>query len=153
MKKLLAFLGAIITLFLISSVMASGSSFNLKLAQKDPSTWITVKKGGTGNVLLSHGDRASAVIRKMEPKTEYTLVYYGFEGNNDVWPYATCITSGKTNKNGAGALKRAVFNYKGFIDDGKNQKFWVVLSSDVDCVNHRMVAWNPTEYLFEQRVI
>lgn len=28
-------------------------------------------------------------------------------------------------------------------------KIWLVLSSDYDAVNSKMIAWNPTEYLYE----
>lgn len=38
-------------------------------------------------------------------------------------------------------------------NDDIAQKFWVVLASDVDCDQGKMIAWNPTEYLFEEHTI
>jgi hypothetical protein len=152
MKKILVLLGAVMILFLISGVMASTPSFNIKLVQRNPSDW-NVVNGGTGNVLLSQGNKASAIIRGMEPNTAYMLIYYGFGDKNDVWPYATCINSGVTNKHGATRIQTGIFDYKSFVGDGKNQKFWVIKSADVNCISHQMTAWNPTEYLFELKTV
>ena len=38
----------------------------------------------------------NVMVWNLEPVTEYTLVYYGNQDNNDVWPYATCIKTFKT---------------------------------------------------------
>ena len=32
-------------------------------------------------------------------------------------------------------------------------KIWLVLSSDYDAATNKMTAWNPTEYLFEDKLI
>jgi hypothetical protein len=44
---------------------------------------------------------------------------------------------------------------KGSIDTGDmlDAKIWLVLSSDVDCENAKMIGWNPTAYLFEYDLI
>lgn len=158
MKKVLGtILGIVIFLSVISGAIVSFRAFNIKLAQKNPADW-TVVEGGSGNVLLSQGDNARAIIRKMEPNTDYTLIYYGYGENNDVWPYTTCISEATTNKHGAVRFPVQTFDYTGFVTDGNSdatnkQKFWVILSSDVDCDHHMMTAWNPTKYLFEQETI
>lgn len=93
-------------------------------------------------------NEVSVRLKDAEPYTQYTLIYYGNEENNDVWPFATCIASDKTNRKGSAS-------FEGEFDWTKKegQKFWVVKSSDVDCNNGKMIAWNPTEYLFETRTI
>jgi len=156
-KTFCVILGFVMILSLASSIMAIAPAFNIRLAQKNPADW-SVVEGGSGNAILSHGDRVKGIIRKMEPNTKYTLIYYGYGANNDVWPYATCISNTTTNKHGSARFLTKNFDYSGFVTDGNSdatnkQKFWVILSSDVDCENHMMTAWNPTEYLFEQKTI
>ena len=38
-------------------------------------------------------------------------------------------------------------------DINEGAKIWLILSSDVDCENSKMIGWNPTEYLFEHNLI
>ena len=174
MKKLL-FLP--IMLLMVGTVFAYSASPNkIGLTQKDPNDW-SVVDGAKGEVQLKYRynvfrrglegvgrylkvfryypqtARVSAKLKKAEPKTEYTLIYYGTEGHNDEWNYATCISSKKTNSRGNALFLSQKFNWLPFIDDGLDQKFWIVKSSDVDCANNQMTAWNPNEYLFETRTI
>ncbi len=159
MRKII--LSVLWSVFLISSVLAVDSykNYNIKVVQKDPTDWSTVT-GGSGNVLLSHGVRnqnvefrGHAILLGMEPFTSYTLIYYGDKTHNDIWPYATCISSGVTNKHGNVKINEGLFDYSSFIDDGINQKFWIILSSDINCTAKKMIAWNPNSILFEQKVI
>jgi len=154
---------------MLTSVFAMDMNINVRLVQKNPADWSTVN-GASANVLLSSRylfdkdlgqrvmvSRASAILRNADPFSDYTLIYYGFQEFNDVWPYATCITSGVTNNNGNVRMLQEEFNYVPFLQDSlldnKGQKFWVIKSSDIDCENHRMIAWNPEAYLFETEVI
>ena len=99
-------------------------------------------------------ERVNADVWSLTPKTEYQLIYYGDETNNDVWSYATCIGNArKTSTNGFINNLGGVFEHSQMIDDGINQKFWVVLADDVDCDAGMMISWNPSEYLFENNVI
>lgn len=112
--------------------------------------------------------------RRLQPSTDYTLIYYP-----DPWPGngLICLGSGRSNK--AGNL--LIF---GRVDIGTNlpadydanwtpcgdgppanclsgavgAKIWLVLSSDVDCLGLQdqaphMINWNPEEYLFEYNLI
>ncbi len=73
---------------------------------------------------------------------------------NDEWPYATCIGKArKTSTKGYFKSGSARFEHLDMWTDDVAQKFWVVLASDVDCEEGRMIAWNPTEYLFEYNTI
>jgi hypothetical protein len=158
------FVGLAVCMLLVPMAMAypifSVKSYNIDLSQKDATTWEELE-GADGNVLLSHRynrnrgfvGRAKAIIKKAEPNTDYTLIYYGDETHNDVWPYATCITSGTTNRLGNVRMPQAEFDYIKFIDDGVDQKFWVVPSSDVDCNAGKMAVWNPGTILFETETI
>lgn len=149
----------ILTLILLMSVFVfakpigiNKQSYNIKLVQKNPSDWSTVKGGSYGNLLLWYGNQAQIIGLKLKPDTKYTLIYYGYDGHNDVWPYATCITTAMTNSKG-NLNAKATFDYSGFVNDNFNQKFWLVLSSNVECDNHKMIAWNPISYLFEMKTI
>lgn len=131
----------------------------ISLVQKDPNTWNVIDNGIYGEAIFSiyYFPKPSQKIKSriranawgLEPKTKYTLIYYGYMENNDVWPYATCITSGKTSSKGFVRMQSGNFDFIPFLDDGKNQKFWIVKSEDVDCKNHMMTNWNPNKYLFE----
>ena len=159
MKKILSILSIlVISSIMIISVSASSDwrfiykSYNIPIVTKNPVTWEEVW-GAEGNILLSQGHFAHAIIRHAQPFTDYTLIYYGDATHNDVWNYATCISSVTTNNHGNGRTPNGQIDYTGFINDGKAQKFWVVLSNDIDCKNNRMTAWNPTKYLFETYTI
>lgn len=94
-----------------------------------------------------------AKLKKAEPKTDYTLIWYGYDGHNDVWPYASCISSEITNKAGNANFRGVETDSMNFLSNNIPEKYWIVLSSDVDCTNHKMIAWNPTKYLFETRTL
>jgi hypothetical protein len=127
------------------------------LIQKDPSTWDWTKGGASGKVYAypitgyppqpDTGEKFYVWGYNLKPKTRYTLIYYGDSTHNDVWPYATCIASG-TSTNSGYLYAYGKFRYT--FNDAIPHKFWVVLSSDVDCANKMMTAWNPSSYLFEK---
>ena len=133
---------------------------NLELVKKD-SNWEVVE-GPEGNVIFSVvatpwrivQERVRVSVWGLEPKTSYQLIYYGDETHNDVWPFVTCIGKPRTTSTQghfkSGSYK---FDYLSMTEDSINQKFWVVKSSDVDCEQGKMIAWNPTSYLFETRTI
>lgn len=103
----------------------------------------------------------------LEPKTDYTLIYYP-----DPWPGTGLICLGSAVSNGGGnvhimgspdtgSLPIAEDlnhpdnpNHEDCVENStciEGAKIWLVLSSDVDCESTptAMVGWNPTEYLFE----
>jgi hypothetical protein len=112
--------------------------------------FVTVSSGTSSMVQ----QRVKVSASNLKPLTKYQLIYYGNSSNmvtqNDIGPYATCIGNvKKTSSVGSfnGLLEK--FNFLQMQNDGINQKFWVVLASDVDCKEGKMITWNPTEYLFE----
>lgn len=132
-----------------------GSSYpimNLKLVEKDPSDWSVIHGGAYGYMDATHNTVVNFWGFGLDPRTRYTLIYYGYGGHNDEWPWATCIASGRTFGNRI-ALSNTYFPYTQYLDNGINEKFWLVKSSDIDCGSHTMTAWNPTEYLFEHNTI
>lgn len=94
-----------------------------------------------------------AKISKAQPKTDYTLIYYGFGSHNNEFPYATCISSHKTDKKGSATLEKVKVDNLNFLNDGINQRYFIVKSKDVDCKNNKMIAWNPAEYIFETKTV
>jgi len=120
----------------------------LWLVEKDPSDWSVVQGGAKGQLFVLYGSYFWFSARGLEPYTKYTLIYYGDETHNDQWPFATCMKSGATNRYGRVGMQGG-YNFYQFIGNDVPEKIWLVLSSDVDCDNHKMTAWHPTEYLFE----
>ena len=123
----------------------------VELWEKDGS-WDIIEDGAWGKLKYNlEGPTFDFVFNGhgLEPGTGYTLIYYGNEEYNDVWPWATCLASGVVNEEGdihlAGSFD---FGY-----DLTGAKIWLVLSGDVDCDAGKMTGWNPTEYLFEYDVI
>jgi hypothetical protein len=125
-------------------------SFRMPLVEKDTADWSVVDGGAWGLLQGKFGDHLFFTGHGLESMTSYTLVYYGDEMYNDVWPYATCVRDMMTTPAGTTGNVVADWDYSDFLsDDGDSQKFWLVLSSDVDCDAGMMTAWNPSEYLFE----
>lgn len=169
MKKYIIFslIASILLVSLISASQFNYKTYNLKVVQKD-ANWNVVENGQKANILLSHGVRtwlvngkpknmlefrASAILLGLKPNTDYTLIYYGDVEFNDVWNHATCITHGVTNQGGNVRLPEGIFDYSNFINDGINQKFWIVKSEDLSCEDFKFKAWHPSEYLFETESI
>ena len=130
---------------------------HLYLYEKDQQ-WNVVEKGAWGKLTF---DETSFNFNghKLAKNTEYALIWYGYEENNDVWPYATCIAQGSTN-NGGNIHLSGEYPFGDFLengvsdtDDSVNEKIWLVLASDIDCDSNMMIDWQPAEYLFEYNVI
>lgn len=150
--------------------------FKLNLVEKNPIDWSVVTNGASGyiggyeyykavwepyyiwgymtnRVTYVNQGYVYGSFQGLEPNTDYTLVYYGSESNNDVWPYSTCIKQIKSTFYGSAYLPSTEFNFGPMLTDNINQKIWLVKSSDVNCTKQEMTAWNPTEYLFEMKTI
>ena len=129
---------------------------HLMLYEKDPGDWSIVEGGAWGKLSWKDAAANSRPLtfvfngHGLEADTAYTLIYYGDESNNDVWPYATCIASGTADMYGDVHLSGTL---PGIAVDAEPNKIWLVLSSDVNCMSDVMTGWNPTEYLFEYNVI
>ena len=156
---------AFVALMLCSSIVfaATLSSIKVPMATKDPTTWKQISAKGvvvfgyTGDTRFGPGYQfvQFSQSKSLKPVIDYTLIYYGYSGINDVWPYATCISTAKTDSLGIfpNHQLKGEFNWMPMINDGVAQKFWVVPSKDINCEAHAFVAWNPSSYLFEQKTI
>jgi hypothetical protein len=134
----------------------------LQVVEKYPNNWTIVPNGSYGIIQFNAvytpwgiaQERVRASVWDLEPKTYYQLIYYGDNLHNDVWPYATCIGEPrKTSSQGYFKGNSEQFNFINILGDTTPQKFWVVLSKDVDCELGRMISWEPKSYLFETRTI
>jgi hypothetical protein len=134
------------------------------LYEKDPTTWDVVGNGGVA--MMKYMPEATEFYfqlmgRRLLPETQYTLIYYP-----DPWPGNGLICLGSGLSDEYGRLRINGYNcptspdYSDPVSTGNmpapgdenygyGAKIWLVLSSDVDCVSQQMIAWNPTEYLFE----
>ncbi len=132
---------------------------SLSLYEKDPNTWEVIDGGARGRLIYNvAGSKFNFKFngRGLEPKTEYSLIYYA-----DPWPGdnpGAFIARGRTNSRGRITMAGRVDldtdipndSDANYLDGGK---IWLVLSSDYDAAARTMIAWNPTEYLFEDRLI
>jgi hypothetical protein len=133
---------------------------HLYLYEKDPTTWENIEGGAWGKMKYILSGEAFVFVfngHGLEPGTEYTLIYYP-----DPWPGSGLICFGSDTADESGNV-----HIKGATETGKlppdelvdencadGAKIWLVLSNDVGCDDeHKMTAWNPTEYLFEAAMI
>jgi hypothetical protein len=102
--------------------------------------------------------------KRLEPKINYTLIYYP-----DDWPVEGLICLGNGTSNKSGKIKIKGNNDIGTslpkkdVDENFNPispsgavgaKIWLVKSDDVKCDSPScMLGWNPTAYLFEYNLI
>jgi len=152
----------------VTAVMAAGAvsltltKETLSLYEKDPSDWSIVQDGAWGCMQYRPEYKTFAFwfgAMYLEPCTDYTLIYYPDQDPAiPDWHWGAgliCLGEGTTDGDGrihicgtpdTGDLPKA-------YDWNSGAKIWLVLSSDVDCDNQVMTAWNPTEYLFEGDLI
>ena len=119
--------------------------------------WEIVNKGAWGKMQYNlSGEEFEFVFNGhgLEAGENYTLIYYP-----DSWPGngLICLGSGTANKGGNVHIAEScdIDFLPVVLDDNfpVGAKIWLVLSADVDCDEHNMLGWNPTEYLFEDALI
>jgi len=125
------------------------------LYEKDPVTWDIVCNGSWGKLKFrSSGKEFDFVFYgyNLDSGVNYTLIYYP-----DPWPGEglICLGHGKVNFEGKIYIAKSVDtgNLPSENDQNEGAKIWLVLSSDVDYENSKMIGWNPSKYLFEQNLI
>lgn len=163
MKKIYI-IAAIVSILLIANISNAcenqeqkekSKKFYLHLYQKDPSTWDIIENGSWGKMKYTTSGQEFEFIfngYQLTPKQNYTLIYYP-----DPWPGNGLICLAKSTVNEFGKLYMSesidTGNLPSENDENNGAKIWLVLSSDVDCENSKMIKWNPTEYLFEKNLI
>jgi hypothetical protein len=121
---------------------------SLNLYEKNPQTWEIVQ--GTSAVMGFDASSFEITGSGLLPTTGYNIIYYP-----DPWPGTGLLILGETLTDGSGGIHTG--GYFDFTqipiagDANPGAKIWVVLDSDVG--SGQMVAWNPTEYLFENNLI
>ena len=169
MKKALGLL-VIVTLFMSVAVVGTAMAgkngqagksniAHMYLYEKNPSDWSIVEDGAWGKMQYRLECPTFRFVFNgfyLEPNTEYSLIYYAdpWPGNNP----GAFIDSGISDEGGNITLKGSVdlgMDLPDPDDDNypNGAKIWLVLSSDYDASAHKMIAWHPTEYLFEYPLI
>lgn len=152
----------------------------LTLENKNVS-WKAIEGDGI-KATLTYGIVGDAFVYKLvatglNPSTEYSLIYYAdFEperftywGGNNPGAFIVKVTSdihGYVSTSGIEDLSMdlpsppdaniAIYDYSGepdFYDHTHGAKIWLVPSSDYDATIKKLIAWNPTTYLFETDLI
>ncbi len=121
---------------------------HLYLYEKDPETWEIVDDGSWGK--LKYSPVGSTFTFKfngheLEEGTDYTLIYYP-----DPWPGDGLIVLGSDTAGQDGHV-----HIRGSIETGDltDAKIWLILTEDFSEGMAKMVAWNPSGYLFENNLI
>lgn len=140
-----------------------GVQSSVVLENKNPITWVEITGDDIGGT-LSYNTSGPTFIYDFAGKvplanTAYCLIYYA-----DPWPgdgvnHSTGmeIVCGSSDSNRDLALNGN--ENLGDLPDTNDQnypggaKLQVVLDADYDNTNHRMVGWNPSNYLFEMNLI
>jgi len=171
LKKLSVIFGALFILCVVTgpvfaqmgpSTQAGKSNIaHLYLYEKNPADWTIVQGGAWGKMKYNlTGSKFDFVFNghRLEPGWRYTLIYYP-----DPWPGTglMCLGTGMADEYGNINIKNKVntgnlpADTDGNYPDGA--KIWLVVSGDVSCgendLGYRMWGWNPTEYLFEYKLI
>lgn len=125
------------------------------LYEKDPVTSEILEGGAWGKMKYNLSGAEFGFVfngHGLVPGENYTLLYYP-----DPWPGVGLICLGAGLANGGGDVHIMASVDTGTLpaelDENSGAKIWLVLSSDVDCVNDTMLGWTPTEYLFEYELI
>jgi len=129
---------------------------HLLLYQKDSATWLPVPWGAWAYMrYTSASDRFWFQVNGHDfPQalkgTTYQLIYYP-----DPWPGNGLICLGNGKVNSRGDLSFSSFATIRDIPVSTDQnyaqgaKIWLVTNADVNCTSRQMIAWNPSQYLFE----
>ena len=125
------------------------------LVEKNPSGWSIVEGGAWGKLKYNlSGSTFDFVFNGhgLALSTAFSLIYYP-----DPWPGTGLIVLGTGTSDPFGDV-----HIIGAIDTGDlpapgdpnpDAKVWLVVSADVDNVNHMMQGWQPNEYLFEYDLV
>lgn len=143
---------------------AVGPAEHLYLYEKTPvaeGAWPLVEDGAWGKMIALRFYKMFFVFNGHElvADSSYTLISYKEPGAS--WPATDCVVlgSGTADADGnvhiMGFIPALVYNtYPTETSDeysGTGAKIWLVLSSDMDGTT--LQGWNPTEYLFEGRLL
>ena len=174
-KKMIIVVGVCFILFATTLVSAKGPpaerharavgpAEQLYLYEKTPAAedaWPIVEDGAWGKMTALRFYKMFFVFNghKLTEGVHYTLISYNEPG--DTWPATenTILGTGTADTEGnihiMGLLSPLVMNdYPTDTSDeysGTGAKIWLVLSSDMDGTT--LQGWNPTEYLFEGRLL
>jgi len=135
----------------VGGVGPIGKTATLQMENKDPTTWEVITDGIYGDLTYDTATGAFTFSGKVKASTAYELIYYA-----DPWPGTGGKSLGTGSSDGSGAITITgtltptipVAGDKNYPVGGK---IWLVLDADYDGTN--MVAWTPTEYLFEMHLI
>ena len=135
----------------VGGVGPIGKTATLHMENKDPTTWEVITDGIDGDLTYDTTTGAFTFSGKVKASTAYELIYYA-----DPWPgtggrslgTGTSDTSGVITITGTLTPSIPVAGDKNAPVGGK---IWLVLDADYD--GTKMVAWTPTEYLFEMHLI
>ncbi len=152
---------------------------HLYLYEKNPADWSIFEDGAWGKMKYNLAGSTFDFVfngHGLQPNTEYRLIYYAdFEDRYVNWggdnPGAL-IATGTTNPGGqlhlAGSpelnmdlphpddANMDIHSYNVPPDNYAHEhgaKIWLVPSDDYDADNTKVIAWNPTQYLFETDLI
>lgn len=130
----------------------------VNLYEKNPTDWTVVADGGVGELTYQESGvkfEYKVTGTGLVSDVNYSLVYYP-----DPWPGTGLVCLANATTTGEGAINcegSTDIGYNLPIDSDANKatgaKLWLVMTSDVDCGGQKMTGWNPSTYLFEDKLI
>ncbi|MFA5724209.1 MAG: hypothetical protein WC979_08185 [Candidatus Pacearchaeota archaeon] len=149
-KKAVVITGLTLIILLISfsSVIGATQRFTkINVFPRDLDGTI-VRDGANGWIKLNYGRYGYQIeSRALELRryTFYRLVYTEADPSSGEGAEIYCIDERKANN--IGNLKIKTSEFRPVLNE---MNFWIVLSEDADCIDHKMIAWNPVNYLFSE---
>ena len=127
-----------------------GKEHTLKLENKDPNTWQPITDNTFGQLVFKSPYPTfdyDLTVQGLDPETDYSLIYCA--GGD--WPCTGGIRIAEFKTDSSGAATDS--GNPDIQTDLHSAKIWVILSSDWDDTNHRMIGWHQAKYLFEWNLI
>ena len=135
----------------VGGVGPIGKTDTLHMENKYPTTWEVITDDTSGDLTYDTTTGAFTFSGKVKATTAYELIYYA-----DPWPGTggKSLGTGSSGADGSITITGTLTPTIPIAGD-KNYpvggKIWLVLDADYD--GTKMVAWTPTEYLFEMHLI
>lgn len=135
----------------------------LQMNNKNPIDWVEIDGDGIeGTLIFTPVDTTfdyALTATGLVPSTDYSLIYYAdpWAGNHPGAFIATITTDANGNISTITGSINLNTNIPSAPDENyeshQGGKIWLVTAADYDPLTNSMIAWNPSNYLFEHNLV